>query len=74
MSDLTDLFWKASLDELKHGWRYQDDTGCYVCLICGKAFTRGVVYPDGDLLYEAAKAAEVHITKEHGSVDRKSVV
>lgn len=40
----------------------------YTCLLCAKAFEKGVIYPHGDLLLEAYRAVEVHIAREHGSV------
>jgi predicted nucleic acid-binding Zn ribbon protein len=40
----------------------------YVCLICGKAYEKGIIYPMGEVLYEAERAVQVHIATEHGSM------
>ncbi|HOY66313.1 MAG TPA: DUF2087 domain-containing protein [Candidatus Ozemobacteraceae bacterium] len=68
MADLSELFWKSSLEEMKRGFRRLPDTGTYVCLICGKAFEDGVIHRIGEILYEARKAVERHIAEAHGPV------
>jgi hypothetical protein len=67
MSDLTDIFWNANLSELKQGYIYEPPSGEYVCLVCGERFSKGRIYPMDEGLFEAEKAAEVHIHKVHGS-------
>ena len=67
MNDLTELFWQASLDEIKQGYLYQEQTDEFVCLICGKSFANGVIYPHQEQLYEARKYIAIHIAKQHGS-------
>jgi len=47
MQDLSDLFWKASLEEMKKGFTHQQTTDEFICLVCGKRFVDGVVYPMG---------------------------
>lgn len=64
--NLSDLFLNASLDEMKKG--YLETENCYLCLLCGEKVEKGIVYPSGDLLYEAGRYIRVHIEKEHGSV------
>ncbi|HNW35902.1 MAG TPA: DUF2087 domain-containing protein [Candidatus Ozemobacteraceae bacterium] len=73
MHDLSDLFWKASLEEMKKGFTHQSASDEYLCLICGKSFAGGVIYrmsgtSCADTLYEARKAIERHIAEAHGSV------
>lgn len=68
MLDVSERFWSASLDELKRGYAYDREEDRFVCLVCGVSFVKGVIYPDGSLLYEAEKFAAVHIAKEHGSM------
>lgn len=68
MSDLSEMFWKASLADTKRGYTYQDAEDVYTCLICGKTFALGVIHPLGGVLYEARKAVERHISDDHGSV------
>lgn len=68
MSDLSEIFWKASLDDIKRGYTHQLDTDVYTCLICGSSFALGIIHPLGGVLYEARKAVERHISDSHGSV------
>lgn len=37
-------------------------------MVCGREFIEGIIYPDGDLLYEAGKAVERHLSREHSSM------
>ncbi|WP_139488588.1 DUF2087 domain-containing protein [Brevibacillus dissolubilis] len=68
MSDLTELFWSASVEEIKQGYMEDQTNEQYVCLICGERFTKGVIYPDNGVLYEAHKYTQVHIEQAHSSV------
>lgn len=61
-----DLFWNASLEELKNG--YVEDEKDYICLLCGKKIEKGVIYPEGGVLYEARRYIRIHIEQLHGSV------
>lgn len=63
---VSDIFWKASLDELKRG--YIQEADYYICLICGKKIEKGIIYPLGGVLYEAEKYAQIHIENAHDSV------
>ena len=63
-----ELFWNATVDEIVKGYKYDDFTEEYICLICGKSFTKGIIYPLSDILYDAQKAIKLHINNEHGSV------
>lgn len=67
MNDLSEIFWNASVEEIKKGYINKADTGEYICLICGSSFTKGIVYPEDGILYEAEKYMEVHIAKKHSS-------
>lgn len=68
MENLSELFWNASLDEIKQGYLYQESGDIYTCLICGKNFACGVIHQMNGTLYEARKAVERHIVDRHGSV------
>lgn len=59
-------FGKLTLDEIKQGYRYDNDTEEYICNYCGKRFAKGQIFTVADYLYEAKTAAEKHITAEHG--------
>jgi hypothetical protein len=64
--NISDLFWNASLEELKSG--YAEDDSHYICLLCGKEIEKGVIYPEGGVLYEAGRYIRIHIENLHGSV------
>ncbi|MDD4599964.1 hypothetical protein SDC9_13825 [bioreactor metagenome] len=66
MNNLSELFWQASLQEIKKGYIYHDNDK-FICLICGESFTNGVIYPHNNQLYEAKKSIEIHIEAQHDS-------
>lgn len=68
MSDITEIFWQASADELGEGYRLIPDDGKYICLICGKTYTEGMIYTIDDKQMDARLAVKTHIREEHGSV------
>ena len=53
--DISDLFRKASPEELKNGYVEVDD--CYICLLCGKVMEKG---PEENEM-------RVHVAQSHGS-------
>ncbi|WP_057911522.1 DUF2087 domain-containing protein [Peribacillus muralis] len=61
-----EMFWNASQDELKQG--YIEDENQYICLLCGTAVQKGIVYPDDGVLYEAKRYMRIHIETAHSSV------
>ncbi|MPM82104.1 hypothetical protein SDC9_129162 [bioreactor metagenome] len=67
MNNLTELFWQASLQEMKQGYVYQQASDEFICLICGESFANGVIYPHNNRLYEAKKYIDIHISDQHGS-------
>lgn len=68
MEELVEMFWNASLEEMKRGYVFEADTDHFVCLVCGERFERGGVYPRDSRFYEAEKAAALHLADEHGSM------
>ena len=68
MTTNIDSLLTASLQEIKQGYLYQQETEEYVCLCCGERFVSGLIYPGGGQLYEAKKFIEFHIAKTHQSV------
>ncbi|HWR43608.1 DUF2087 domain-containing protein [Sporomusa sp.] len=67
MNDISELFWQASLHEIKQGYIHQQSSDEFTCLICGKSFINGIIYPHGTQLYEAKKYIQVHIEQCHHS-------
>lgn len=67
MTDISDLFWQASLGDIKHGYVYREDSEEFICLMCGKSFDKGVIYPADGQLYTAERFIRVHIGESHGS-------
>lgn len=64
--DISDLFWNASIEELERGYLCQGDN--IICLICGERFEKGIVYQEGNQLFEAEKFMQKHIATKHESV------
>lgn len=62
------LFWEATTEELVQGYRYNKETGDYVCLACDEVYRDGFIYQNGQMLLEAKKAIVFHIQKQHGSM------
>lgn len=60
------LFVNATLDELVRG--YMEAEEAFICICCGEKATKGIIYPEDGLLYEAGLYIRVHIEKRHGSV------
>ncbi len=66
MSEVTELFWNASLDSINRG--YIEENEHYVCLLCGKKIEKGIIYSDKGAFYEAEKFMRIHIEDAHRSV------
>lgn len=67
--DQNERFWDASIEELKTGYIFDEESECYHCLLCEKSFERGVIYfNEGNALISAEKAVKNHVGSEHGSV------
>ncbi|SFM08134.1 DUF2087 domain-containing protein [Pelosinus propionicus] len=67
MNNIPELFWQATLDEIKQGYLYNETSDEFLCLICGEIIQNGVIYPENNILYEAKKYIGVHIAKCHHS-------
>lgn len=61
-----EVFWSATIEEVKNG--YVEDEENIQCLVCGETFTKGRIYEINSELYEAKKAAQIHIEKKHNSM------
>jgi DNA-binding CsgD family transcriptional regulator len=67
MNNISELFWQATLNEIKQGYRYHQSRDEFSCLICGERFANGIIYPENNTLYDAKKYMEIHIAKCHHS-------
>ena len=61
-----EIFWNASIDEIKNGYVCSD--GEIRCLVCGERFEQGQIYQIDSKFYDASKAVQIHIKKDHGSM------
>ncbi|KAB3534127.1 DUF2087 domain-containing protein [Alkaliphilus pronyensis] len=69
MQKLSEMFWRASVEEITKGYVYDEKEKLYICLICGEAFEKGIIYtPDNNKYFEAEKYASYHVSKEHSSM------
>ncbi|MDN4494617.1 DUF2087 domain-containing protein [Ureibacillus aquaedulcis] len=62
----SEIFWNATLEEMKKG--YTEDASQYTCLMCGERIEKGIIYPQGEVLYEAKRFIRLHVEQTHGSV------
>lgn len=63
-----DVFWGADVKELAQGYRYEEQTQIFQCLICHQHFEKGIIYPHEGILLEAERAVKQHIIDEHESM------
>ena len=54
-----------TIDELKKGYRFDNETDSYLCNLCNKRFEVGRVYDIDTKLYEAARAVREHVRQSH---------
>ena len=64
--EIDETFWSAQIEDLKKGFIKNNDN--YECLLCGKIISKGVIYPDNEILYEPENYMKLHIEKVHKSV------
>lgn len=53
---------RAAPETLARG--YAEEDGAYVCVVCGRTFCEGEIYPVGERLLDARHAAEAHAREE----------
>lgn len=61
-----EFFWDASIEEIENGFIETEED--IRCIICEESFIKGRIYSVGNELYEAKKAAEIHIKDSHKSM------
>ncbi|MDV4151963.1 DUF2087 domain-containing protein [Clostridium sp. AL.422] len=60
------IFWSSSIEDIEKGFIEREED--IKCIICEERFIKGRIYQiDGDL-YDAKKAAEIHIKEKHKSM------
>ncbi len=65
---MIDKILQISLDEVKGGYSCDPENKAYTCLVCGKKFETGEVFSFDGRFYEASKAIQLHVDKEHGNM------
>lgn len=58
--------WNHSIDDIVKGYTESEDG--YECIVCGRIFERGRIYPENELLYDACGAVRKHVSAEHGNM------
>lgn len=66
--DINQLFWNASIEELKKGYFYDKTTGKYICLICGETYEEGVIYESNSKYVTAEKKVLLHVDEQHEGI------
>lgn len=56
---------KLTIEELKKGYRFDLESNSYICNMCQKVFEVGEVYSFDGRFFEAFRAIEIHLNKEH---------
>jgi len=64
--EIDETFWSAQIDDLRKGFIENRDN--YECLLCSKIISKGIIYPDNEILYEPESYMKLHIEKTHKSV------
>lgn len=65
---MIDIILRIALSEIESGYSFNTENKIYTCLLCGKDFETGEVFPYNEKFYEASKAVRLHIEKEHGKM------
>lgn len=61
-------FWNSHLEEIKRGYLFDKEKEEYTCILCGEIFRKGEIYQVDSRLYDAPKAAEIHLVMKHSSM------
>ncbi|CAM5538099.1 hypothetical protein LSPH24S_00087 [Lysinibacillus sphaericus] len=64
--NVNELFWQAFIQDIKQG--YTDEDTHYTCLLCGEKIEKGIISTCENVLYEAKKFMQHHISAAHQSV------
>jgi len=58
-------FFDASVEEMSNGYRFDSSNHVYYCLLCGKEYVEGEIYPIGNRFFTANNAVKMHIANDH---------
>lgn len=58
-------FDKLTVEELKQGYIFAEDTSCYICNTCKKTFEVGEIFPWDGRFFAAERAMKIHIEHKH---------
>lgn len=61
-------FNELEIENLIHGYSYDEDKKEYKCIFCGKTYEDGVIYEYENKLVMAEKKIELHIEEKHEGV------
>lgn len=56
---------KLTIEDLEKGFCYDEDTKSYICNTCQKKYQVGEIYVFDNRFFEASRAIQIHIEKEH---------
>lgn len=62
-----------SLQDIKRGYTYDEENRCYACLSCGAVYEIGEIYTVDGRMFEAARAIDQHMEREHGDYVTKLI-
>lgn len=65
---MLDKLLQISLDEIKNGYSYNSNSKVYTCLTCGKDFETGEMFSFDGRFYDASKAMQLHVERDHGNM------
>jgi len=65
MKTTFELFWSATFEDLKRGFTYDSERKLYICLICGKTFQDGHIFPFEVDLLDAKTRMVKHLEHDH---------
>lgn len=68
MKEFTEMLWGATVSEIMQGYVFNPENGEFICLICGKSFTQGVIYKEDSILNDAARSISLHCERDHSGV------
>ncbi len=55
----------TTVDDLRSGYRRRTHPDGFQCVHCGRSYEQGVIYPVDEHLYDARRAVEDHVEREH---------